>query len=75
MWEFDINGDLYFEKAINGFLTDLFAKWKVCYFFHIHLLLASINQPILNLIRLQKEHIYLNRKGEKYIKNKNTVHV
>ncbi|XP_070204272.1 GATOR complex protein Iml1-like isoform X2 [Littorina saxatilis] len=28
MWEFDLNGDLYFEKAVNGFLTDLFAKWK-----------------------------------------------
>lgn len=22
-------GDLYFEKAVNGFLADLFAKWKV----------------------------------------------
>lgn len=22
-------GDLYFEKAVNGFLSDLFAKWKV----------------------------------------------
>ncbi|XP_068246692.1 GATOR complex protein Iml1 isoform X2 [Palaemon carinicauda] len=28
MWEFDIYGDLYFEKAVNGFLSDLFAKWK-----------------------------------------------
>ncbi|KAG5666359.1 hypothetical protein PVAND_014392 [Polypedilum vanderplanki] len=28
MWDFDIHGDLYFEKAVNGFLTDLFAKWK-----------------------------------------------
>jgi hypothetical protein len=28
MWDFDLNGDLYFEKAVNGFLTDLFAKWK-----------------------------------------------
>ncbi|WAR01740.1 IML1-like protein [Mya arenaria] len=28
MWEFDINGDLYFEKAVNGFLCDLYAKWK-----------------------------------------------
>ncbi|XP_067132327.1 GATOR complex protein Iml1 isoform X2 [Centruroides vittatus] len=28
MWDFDINGDLYFEKAVNGFLSDLFAKWK-----------------------------------------------
>ncbi|KAK3608532.1 hypothetical protein CHS0354_010391 [Potamilus streckersoni] len=28
MWDFDFNGDLYFEKAVNGFLTDLFAKWK-----------------------------------------------
>lgn len=29
MWEFDIYGDLYFEKAVNGFLSELFAKWKV----------------------------------------------
>lgn len=29
MWDFDIHGDLYFEKAINGFLADLFKKWKV----------------------------------------------
>jgi hypothetical protein len=28
MWDFDINGDLYFEKAVNGFLSDLFEKWK-----------------------------------------------
>nr|XP_024217178.1 GATOR complex protein DEPDC5 isoform X3 [Halyomorpha halys] len=28
MWDFDIHGDLYFEKAINGFLADLFKKWK-----------------------------------------------
>ena len=29
MWDFDIYGDLYIEKAVDGFLTDLFAKWKV----------------------------------------------
>ncbi|CAH2074269.1 unnamed protein product, partial [Iphiclides podalirius] len=28
MWDFDIHGDLYFEKAVNGFLAELFAKWK-----------------------------------------------
>ncbi|RWS16531.1 DEP domain-containing protein 5-like protein [Dinothrombium tinctorium] len=28
MWDFDINGDLYFEKAVNGFLANLFEKWK-----------------------------------------------
>ncbi|XP_021953845.1 GATOR complex protein Iml1 isoform X3 [Folsomia candida] len=28
MWEFDICGDLYFEKAVNGFLSKLFKKWK-----------------------------------------------
>ncbi|KAB7503203.1 DEP domain-containing protein 5 [Armadillidium nasatum] len=27
MWEFDMYGDLYFEKAVNGFLADLFTKW------------------------------------------------
>ena len=31
MWDYDINGDLYFEKAVNGFLSDLFDKWKVSY--------------------------------------------
>eukprot|EP00079_Xenopus_tropicalis_P029603 XP_012825134.1 PREDICTED: DEP domain-containing protein 5 isoform X7 [Xenopus tropicalis] len=28
LWDFDIYGDLYFEKAVNGFLADLFNKWK-----------------------------------------------
>ncbi|XP_067941804.1 GATOR complex protein Iml1-like isoform X2 [Watersipora subatra] len=28
MWEYDSYGDLYFEKAVSGFLADLFAKWK-----------------------------------------------
>lgn len=28
MWDFDIYGDLYFEKAVNGFLTELFSEWK-----------------------------------------------
>ncbi|XP_037929886.1 GATOR complex protein Iml1-like [Teleopsis dalmanni] len=28
MWDFNIHGDLYFEKAVNGFLTELFHKWK-----------------------------------------------
>ena len=29
MWEFDNYGDLYFEKAIGGFLVELFNQWKV----------------------------------------------
>ena len=28
MWDFDYNGDLYIEKAINGFFYELFTKWK-----------------------------------------------
>ena len=28
MWDFDFNGDLYIEKAINGFFYELFTKWK-----------------------------------------------
>ena len=27
MWEFDFYGDLYFEKSVKGFLTDLLARW------------------------------------------------
>lgn len=29
MWEYDSYGDLYFEKAVSGFLTELFDRWKV----------------------------------------------
>jgi len=29
MWEFNFLGDTYFEKAVDGFLVDLFDKWKV----------------------------------------------
>ncbi|XP_038059351.1 GATOR complex protein DEPDC5-like isoform X2 [Patiria miniata] len=28
MWDFDTCGDLYLEKAVNGFLTELFCQWK-----------------------------------------------
>lgn len=40
MWDFDIHGDLYFEKAVNGFLADLFAKWKV--FFLIAIIVKNL---------------------------------
>ena len=29
MWEFDHHGDTYYEKAVDGFLFDLFTRWKV----------------------------------------------
>ena len=28
MWDFDLNGDLSFEKTVNGFLYELFTQWK-----------------------------------------------
>jgi hypothetical protein len=28
MWEFDEDGELYFEKAVSNFLPNLFSKWK-----------------------------------------------
>ncbi|GAM22764.1 hypothetical protein SAMD00019534_059390 [Acytostelium subglobosum LB1] len=28
MWDFADDGDLYFEKAVNGFLKSLFARWR-----------------------------------------------
>lgn len=34
MWDYDINGDLYCEKAINGFLSDLFNTWRENYCSH-----------------------------------------
>jgi hypothetical protein len=35
MWEFDNYGDLYFEKAVDGFLDDLFREWTVSVCLHI----------------------------------------
>jgi DEP domain-containing protein 5 len=28
MWEFNQNGEIIFEKCVNGFLPELFSKWK-----------------------------------------------
>ncbi|CAF3826595.1 unnamed protein product [Adineta steineri] len=28
MWDFDHHGDTYYEKAVDGFLFDLFTRWK-----------------------------------------------
>ncbi|KAI8928337.1 hypothetical protein BC831DRAFT_548442 [Entophlyctis helioformis] len=28
MWEFDEDGELFFEKCVHGFLPELFARWK-----------------------------------------------
>lgn len=44
MWDFDIHGDLYFEKAVNGFLSELFTKWKV-----ISCLIDQSNHNFLNI--------------------------
>jgi hypothetical protein len=29
MWDFNHQGDTYYEKAVDGFLFDLFTRWKV----------------------------------------------
>jgi len=29
MWDFDHHGNTYYEKAVDGFLFDLFTRWKV----------------------------------------------
>ncbi len=28
MWQYDVHGELFFEKAINGFLAELFNRWE-----------------------------------------------
>ena len=49
MWDCDINGDLYFEKAVNGFLSDLFQKWKVFFFkFSFNIFLFCYIRFIIN---------------------------
>ena len=35
MWEFDEDGDLYFEKAVHGFLPELFSNWSAIGVTHI----------------------------------------
>ncbi|CAF3777058.1 unnamed protein product [Rotaria magnacalcarata] len=29
MWDFDHQGDTFYEKAVDGFLADLFTRWKL----------------------------------------------
>ena len=28
MWQFDVHGELFFEKAVDGFLADMFRRWE-----------------------------------------------
>lgn len=59
MWDFDIHGDLYFEKAVNGFLADLFAKWKVCNekFLYLPFILELKKTIICNKIFITLGHL------------------
>lgn len=46
-----VTGDLYFEKAVNGFLSDLFAKWKVWKFLFLFTRVEwnGMPMPIVNI--------------------------
>lgn len=48
MWEFDVNGEMYHEKAVN-FLGELFTNWKVGvrYYFTAFSLLTNALNPNL----------------------------
>ena len=28
MWQFDVHGELFFEKAVDGFLSEMFKRWQ-----------------------------------------------
>lgn len=34
MWDFNFLGDTYFERSVDGFLVDLFEKWRVRKYFN-----------------------------------------
>ena len=36
MWEFDVSGEMYHEKAVN-FLGELFTNWKVSFYLFLNL--------------------------------------
>uniref|UniRef100_A0A8C9K8V1 GATOR1 complex protein DEPDC5 n=1 Tax=Panthera tigris altaica TaxID=74533 RepID=A0A8C9K8V1_PANTA len=55
MWDFDIYGDLYFEKAVNGFLADLFTKWKEKNCSH-RLQALSYEFPEINRASIRQDH-------------------
>lgn len=40
-------GDLYFEKAVNGFLSDLFAKWKVSEWLYLWSVITCFQHVVL----------------------------
>eukprot|EP01133_Synstelium_polycarpum_P007289 gene7289-8471_t len=52
MWDFADDGDLYFEKAVNGFLKSLFSRWK-------SLSISVLVDALIGIESQQLESIYL----------------
>ena len=69
MWDFDSSGDLYFEKAVNGYLVDLFDLWKVylmvleyCFSFIPHFRYANTDKnPLLDTEVLKFDRVVRQR--------------
>jgi len=59
MWEFNFLGDTYFEKSVDGFLFDLFEKWRVslptklCFLDFIYGLLQIIDFNFYVLLKFE----------------------
>ncbi|KAL5478011.1 hypothetical protein EMCRGX_G024886 [Ephydatia muelleri] len=71
MWDFDLSGNFYFDKAVEGFLKDLFQKWKdhscshevtVMFFWRMYYSVSSRDQ----FPEYARRSIRQNKKGEYY---------
>lgn len=72
MWDFDFSGNFYFDKAVDGFLKDLFQKWKdhncshevtILFFWRMYYAKESNKDQFPELTR---NCIRQNKKGEYY---------
>ena len=69
MWEFDEDGELYYEKALQGFLPELLRRWKEVPTNHVCsvILFARVHYDDLELHMLEGWPLRKDGKGRHYV--------
>ncbi|PRP86654.1 hypothetical protein PROFUN_05133 [Planoprotostelium fungivorum] len=66
MWDFCSNGDLYFERATNGFLSELFERWSKLGANHT-LSIVLFSRTFLNNETQTSPEVMTDAEGRRYI--------
>ncbi|UZJ56765.1 hypothetical protein CBS101457_006085 [Exobasidium rhododendri] len=66
MWDFDEDGELYYEKALSGFLPELYRRWQIVPANHVVsvILFARVHYDISELHMLQESELPLRQEED-----------